>query len=669
MSLALSLLSSATSPSETQPDQNSPTPAAPTLEPDRPPGTPSFVSEASAGPEPNYRLEVRLDQAARTLDAAGFIEFTNHTKQPLGELWLHLYLNAFKHSKTLFARSPFSAGRSGAKPSEWGYCDVLELVDTRSERDLWPDRDPHSPGDPLDETNIRVPLAKPLPPGERLRLRVRFQSKLPKIVERTGYSGDYIFAAQWFPKLAKLELTGVGAPQFRDFAFHPQAEFYADFGNYDIELDLPDGMVVGATGTKSPNREGLVEAGRQKHRFKAERVHDFAFTAWPDFLVHEQRIAEVDVRILFPPGHQLNRDGIVETLQFALPHFGQLYGSYPYPNLTVVHPPRMGENSGGMEYPTLITVGGRWHQRLYSRALELVTIHELAHQWFYGTVASDEARWPFLDEGLASYSEAKAIRTWLGPSSAFFGLGTEISAEAYRRASAASRAHDVSVALTASEFPTFSHLGALVYNRTATILETLEAVYGDRFAEAMHDYATSFRFQHPTPNDLLATFSEHLGPEPAESIRKALFERGWVDFHVAQVESARPVAARGLFGSGKDRQALDSPAQEASTNDRGAHVGRVLVVRRGNIRLPVVVELYDASGNVTRQHWDGQDPFTFLQYEGDSALVGAVIDPERRITLDQDLTNNSKFISPRGGSRAWERLTYVSQLMLHFFGL
>jgi hypothetical protein len=44
-----------------------------------------------------------------------------------------------------------------------------------------------------------------------------------------------------------------------------------------------------------------------------------------------------------------------------------------------------------MEYPTLITCGTVYMLPEWVRALELVTIHEFGHQYFYGLLASNEA--------------------------------------------------------------------------------------------------------------------------------------------------------------------------------------------------------------------------------------------------------------------------------------
>src|SRR6187402_3307507 len=148
----------------------------------------------------SYTLEAKLDADQHRVKGKGTIELFNYSSAALHELYFHLYLNAFKNDESLFLRSPFGAGRSGQHGSKWGYIDVKRLYARDMEAELWPARSAKSPGDPDDETDVRVPLPAPLAPGNSLTLDVEFESQLPEIVERTGYYRDYHFVAQWFPK-------------------------------------------------------------------------------------------------------------------------------------------------------------------------------------------------------------------------------------------------------------------------------------------------------------------------------------------------------------------------------------------------------------------------------------------------------------------------------------
>jgi len=108
----------------------------------------------------SYEIQAKLDTERHRISGRETIHFVNRSTAALNELWFHLYLNAFKNDKTLFLRSPFGAGRSGDKAREYGYVDVKKLTIVSGDgRDLWANRDRHSPDDPEDsDRDDRLPV-------------------------------------------------------------------------------------------------------------------------------------------------------------------------------------------------------------------------------------------------------------------------------------------------------------------------------------------------------------------------------------------------------------------------------------------------------------------------------------------------------------------------------
>jgi hypothetical protein len=603
----------------------------------------------------SYTLTARLDADTHIVRASGTLIWKNTASVPADEIWLHLYLNAFKNDRTLFLRSPFGAGRSADRATEWGYLDVRRLVARGlGGVDLWPRAARHSPGDPDDQTDIRVPLPEPVAAGETLTLELEFEAKLPAIVERVGHAGSFHFVGQWFPKLARRESDGSWA----HFAFHPQAEFYADYGRYDVTIDVPESMLVGATGARSEER---LANGRRIVRHQADGVHDFAWTAWDGFREQRERIDGTQVILLHPPGHDENARVTLAALRHALPRMNQLYGAYPHPVLTVVHPPEHARNAGGMEYPMLITTGGPWYAAISGvRAIEAVTVHELGHQWFQGLVGTNEHAWPFLDEGLTTAIESSALEAAHGPGSLVDWPWLSISGDAVRRALAASHGHDQVIASPASSFASFPQIGALVYARTATVLRTLGNVYGsDRLEAALGRYARAQRFRHPRPEHLSSSVRELLGAQAEQNLERALFERGWVDYAARGLRSAAVRDPAGIFERESGRETL-SPPDSRPPNEWES---RVLVLRRGTLVFPVEVELWLEDGTRVRKRWDGQGSSTAITHRGPSPAVAALVDPDRRILIDDNLLNNAASTST-SVPRIWERAIYWSELAL-----
>lgn len=614
----------------------------------------------AAEPTASYRWVARLDVDRHTISGRGSITWVNRSQTPTNELYVHLYLNAFKNSRTLFLRSPFGAGRSGEGASRFGFIDVKRMSAPQfGGEDLWKHAAPSSPGDPEDETDIRVPLPKAVAPGATLTLEVEFEAQLPQIVERTGYSGSYHFVAQWFPKLAKREPNGTWA----HFAFHPQSEFYSDFGSYHVTLEVPEGFTVGATGNRLSHKR---ENGRQTFEYADESLGDFAWVAWDGFSEREEQIGPTLVRLLTPTGDPNAEETTLRTLRAALPHFSASYGRYPYRALTVVHPPEQALKSGGMEYPTLITTGSRWYTSLLGvRDLEIVTIHELAHQWFYGLVATNEHTWPFLDEGVTSYAEGWAAEQLYGDRSLMeSGIGS-LSLGSFTRALAAAHGQDDIVAKPAREFTSFGSMGGLVYQRTATILDTLGRVYGrPELTTALGRYARYYRFAHPGPPHLIAAIREVLGDRAAENFEQAIFERGSVDYVARGLQSVPEAEPTGLFDKGEERVTLESSESPKAKT----WLSRAVVTRHGTLRFPVDVELAFEDGSRVRKHWSGEGTTRTLEHRGPSRLVSVNVDPEHKVTLDDNLLNNAYSRTPESLELPSELGRFALQLGLALLG-
>lgn len=611
----------------------------------------------------DYTLRARLDETSHVVHGEGTLTFRNVSPAPLSELWVHLYLNAFKNETSTFFRDPVGGGFRGVmRPKEWGAMDVRSftlrqgpgIAEGSAPVDLWGGAEIRRPGD-TDETDVRVPLPAQLPPGETLTIDMVWDAKLPSVILRTGFEGSFHMVGQWFPKLARLEPDG----HFAHFPFHHMAEFYADFGTYDVTVDVPERYVLGASG---PTVEAKVEGGRRIERHVLDDVHDFAWTAWDQFQVVRERIDGVDVTLLHPPGVRVVGQRELASLRAALPHFRERYGRYPYPVLTVVHPPEVAAEAGGMEYPTLITTGGPWFGPPGVFAPELYAVHEFGHQYFYGLVATNETAWPFLDEGVNTFAELDALGAWRGAGSVVSLLGLEVSDAALHAVGGGSAAQVEPVAQGAATFANGLDYARLVYSRTGSILETFRRTYGDApVRAALGRYARKYRFRHPGPDELLQAFEETLGPSAREVLRVALFERGWVDYAVLGIRDAEVSDAAGLFDGPAGRQKVSPGGREGGARRRE---GWALLARKGTLRLPVDVRLALSDGTSRWARWDGEGDTVRIPYSGTAALVGVVVDPDEKVLLDADRANNHGSPSGRRGSmaRTWERLVFWSQL-------
>lgn len=562
----------------------------------------------------SYDIDARLDPAQHTVHATATVRWVNPSVVPTTVLWLHLYLNAFRDDRSLFMRS-----RAVHGPVEHPGRIVLRTLSLDTGEELLA----HATGDPSlpnDATQLRVTLPRPVGPGETVTLHTTWDATLPTIIARTGYSGDFHMVAQWFPKLAVRERDG----RWVTFAFHSNSEFYSDFGRYNVKITVPRGWVVGATGVAAPS---VTHDNEVTHRFSIDNAHDFAFTAWPRFSERRSRVGSVALRILSPPGCERTAARVESVLRQAMPVFARRFGPYPYQTLTAVIPPRGADEAAGMEYPSLITLDAEPYSpvdraRSLTRFTEYVTLHEFGHQYFYGLLASDEHRFPFLDEGLCEWATGRVMQDLYGPSAALVpssGLTPAVGVWAYEGHASGAIESPLRVDLGAAEYPSWPSYTAHVYARTASVLHTAEHLAGEaRWAAAMRAYTESTRWSHPTPSDFFAALRANLDTRLVEGFVRPAIETAW---------------------------SFDQRVTVAQTwRERGHWVGRVVVQRRGPFQLPTSVELEDTRGRRRRITWDSASASLTIPYAGDAPLRVARIDPDRRIEIDADRTNDSRLV-------------------------
>ncbi len=575
----------------------------------------------SSGPEQradvphlaDYKIVAHLNVEQQTLSAEQVISFHNISNQPLKELYFHLYYNAFENEETLFQREGQS--RSGSTLLTPGSIQIDRLtIDQWGAKNLWQDAAPHSPGDPKDRTDIRLPLPEPIAPGQVLQIRLSFSLQIPSGVERTGYVDDFYLLGQWFPKLARLKEDGTWV----HFPFHAQAEFHANFADYRVEMDVPTGFKVGATGALRSLASSV--PGRRRYEARAREVIDFAWTAWDQFEEETRVFGGVNVRLLAPPRTTKLRKDILSTIEKGLPFLGKQLGPYPYPQLTVVMPPPKAQSIAGMEYPQFITTTGRGlTPYLGLRVAELVAFHELAHQWFQTTIATDEYHDPLLDEGFTAYKE------WLfldqkGPEHGVLSWpGLTLSRQAVSRYSyfrwetAGWIKHPPTSA--ASEFSSFGELAQVIYSRTPLCLLTLAGAFGPKKLErAFRTYAQRYRFKHPSLSDFYAVLEEQLGPHALKQAKLML----------------------------EDNENLDLAVESVSTHSgdgRNYHT-RLVVSHEGQLELPyeVVVRLRD--GTMQTQQGSSRGKQAVYEFDHQEKLDEVALDPDARIALDPNYLNN-----------------------------
>jgi hypothetical protein len=624
----------------------------------------------------SYQITCKLDADAKTIEGAEVLTWKNTTSRPAPTLRFHLYLNAFRNTLSTFWKESGGLGRDGRLSDSWGSVEIRRMTASDG-ADLLPALRYVAPddGNADDRTVAEVILGKPVAPGETISIAIDFLSRLPRVAVRTGYKDDFFMVVQWFPKIGVLQESGWNCHQF-----HATSEFFSDFGRYDVSIDLPRRFKgkVGATGRRTDERE--TSGDRILYRFQQDGVHDFAWTTDPGYVVledtfREAGIGDVQLILLLQPEHRAQAERYFKAAKASLSGYGKVLGPYPYPTLTIVDPPWGARGAGGMEYPTLITGGTSWSAPRAVERPESVTIHEAGHQFFYGLLASNEFEEAWLDEGFNTYMTDRVLKAAYGPNHVeldVFGLHFPLGIDIHYPLDANRRYFETAdwdpLASYAWKFRNRRSYGALVYSKTALTLATLERMIGTPTMDhALRLYADRWRFRHPTTKDFIDAVRDATGKDWGWFFDRTIFSSGIVDYAVEEATCVPALPPRGLFEKDKENSQLVAVPPADRAHPKGWDTV-VTVIRRGDVALPVDVLLRFDGGHVHRVNWDGEARWTRFRVSGGPRLIEALVDPDEKILLDVDRTNNGRRpeADPRAATRWSARAVFWVQNMIDF---
>lgn len=481
----------------------------------------------------HYTIEARIDETSHIIDASEALEYWNNSPDTLTFVYFHLFQNAFVKGSYLHDLEEAQHGKPRlGKYEAAGLGTTIEQlavdgVPVRTE---------------LDNTILKVYLPKPLYPNGAVRFTMNFKTYYDRGGTRrrmqmypawgfTHYNG-----CQWFPKIAVYD---------RKFGWdtyqHLNKEFYGDFGVYDVSLDFASNYVVEATGglvnreevlpkelrekldlknfankkwNEPPSTITPYEKGKRKTwKFHADNVHDFAFTADPSYRIGTRYWNGVECVAIAQESHASGWQNGADYVSKIIKTFSEDIGMYAYPKMVAA------DANDGMEYPMLTLDGGS------DPGYRGLLVHEIAHNWFYGMVGSNETYRASLDEGFTQFLTAWGMRRIDGDTIVQARPKSWYRRQFYTPPSVVGqRVFNAYLydALNQSELPLNTHSNDFhdalgheggyrqVYFKTATMLYNLQYTLGDSlFQKAMQHYFAQWRFAHPYFEDFRSSIIQY----------------------------------------------------------------------------------------------------------------------------------------------------------------
>ena len=448
-----------------------------------------------------YYISAELDSSLRILRGAERISYKNNSPDALTEIYMHLWTNAFSSNKTPFADNMLKLDKTEfyfANEDERGGYDSLSF-EVREKSVEWE----YLEGQP---DIVKIKLASPLAPGGTTYINIKFKSRIPKLFSRTGYDNGDLHMTYWYPKVAVYDHEG-----WHPISYYAQGELYSDFAEYSIELNVPADLKLFSTGKVSDLREG--SNGINKYEIKAKNVVDFAWFAIPNRRVQEKEFIindrTINLNVVGPKEADVLWLDAMNYLTESVKYYSEWIGDYPYDQLTLIQD----KNHSGMEYPQIITASHKGT----AHSLDYIINHEVGHQWFFGVLGFNEREHAWMDEGLTTYGEHRYTRNKYGMDAytkmvpSFMRgsvpvLQSGVEGQIKRR-------FDQPISTKVEETSVLNYL-LNNYERTAIAFRYLESYLTTAvFDNALRSFYDTWKFKHPYPKDMQASFEESTGKD------------------------------------------------------------------------------------------------------------------------------------------------------------
>ena len=518
--------------------------------------------------EVNYTIEVELNDQDHTLSGNESFVYKNNSPDELSFIYIHLWPNAYSDPSTALGKQLYDMGNMNleyATEAEKGSITELDFqVD--GEKVTWE-------FDPEHIDICKVILNKPLAPGRSMTVSTPFKVKIPSgDISRLGHVGESYQITQWYPKPAVYDVNG-----WHQMPYLTQGEFYSEYGSFDVSITLPKNYVVGATGDlqtpaevsflneranetqkkfedKSFEKEVFSDEfpasveEKKTIRYTQKNVHDFAWFADKRYEVLKGEVTLPESKrtvtswAMFVPDNYEKWEDAIEYLNDATFYYSKWNGDYPYNHVTAVD----GTISagGGMEYPNVTVIGNARSKE----ELEVVIVHEVGHNWFYGLLGSNERDHAWMDEGLNTLNEIRYMQTKYPDNQRMSDMAGAVAQQLH--------AHDLShqdmsdityrivaaygldqpIELHAADYTNLNY-GSIVYAKTGVVFMYLKNYLGDDlFDEAMRKYYDKWHYKHPQPEDLEVILEEVTGKDLSWVFEDLIKTTKQIDYKIKSVK-------------------------------------------------------------------------------------------------------------------------------------
>lgn len=355
------------------------------------------------------------------------------------------------------------------------------------------------------DTVAHVAWGKTLEPGQTLEATIDYTVKIPKNAK--GRYSDFT-RTDWLTTLPTIYPL---IPAYDDKGWHLEMPpeygdvVYADSSVYDVTINAPAEYQIIASGELvQETRQG----NRMMRRFIAAPMRDFDANLTNVLEKTSTQLDDLTVTSWYKPEDAAQGARALDWAVNALGVYEKRFGPYPFRSLDLIETPT---TAGGIEYPGVVTVASNLYQDAGQTSFfEFATAHEVAHQWFYSIIGSDQVNHPWLDEALVQYATTVYFEDRYG-----LAVAQQIRRDYFERQYEEGKAQygNLPAGLPVEAYDEDAY-SKFVYGKGALFFQAVRDQIGDdAFFRALQNYYREFKYQNAQPRDLVRAFNQASGQD------------------------------------------------------------------------------------------------------------------------------------------------------------
>ncbi len=477
----------------------------------------------------DYDISIRLDTAYKKIYGRERVFYYNESPDTLNNIVIRLYQNRYKMG---------AVRDMEVNPGNIHNGMALDTMIINGEGISL-----NSEGIISNGTNLSIPLEHPLPPQSELSLYCSWNYKIPLEPEfrRTGYyKNNAWFIGYFYPQIAVYDDMEI-SPDMKgwDYMLFHQGihEFYNDFNNFQVSIEVPEGFYVWATGElinvqdvfsrllleridAAHNSDDIVHIIKKDDlnnnlltgntwKFEANKVMDFGFGTAKNYLWDGTSVSVGDRRVFVEVAYHPESmfypnviDIAKETVKYTSEVFPGIH--FPYSHATTFN----GMLHGGMEFPMIANNSDNND----SKFMILMSFHEICHNYFPFMMGINEKRYHFIDEGLTEFI---SIRYLWDEYKMDFYIDSSYSDKPTGIFAAYNKLF-LSTQDNSSIYNTYAHTNEnneyyqFLIKPVIPYMLFMDMIGEDKFKFALSEFVKRWQGKHPTPFDLFYTINDVL---------------------------------------------------------------------------------------------------------------------------------------------------------------